>query len=125
MFGRFRIIDLSISLEHNAASEPMPARIHYVPHADEGLQQMQRFLGVKAEDLSVSNGLSWAVEEIQAITHLDFRRFIWTEDPSVLSIRRGEPDGSLLAVPGQTDANEPVITFYNMPKGRSKPLLAP
>ena len=31
------------------------------------------------------------------------------------------PDGSLLAVPGQTEANEPVITFYNMPKGRSKP----
>jgi WD40 repeat protein len=35
------------------------------------------------------------------------------------------PDGSLLAVPGQTDANEPVIAFYNMPKGRSKPMPAP
>jgi WD40 repeat protein len=35
------------------------------------------------------------------------------------------PDGSLLAVPGQTEANEPVITFYNMPKGRGKPLPAP
>jgi WD40 repeat protein len=35
------------------------------------------------------------------------------------------PDGSLLAVPGMTGPNEPVITFYNMPKGRSKPLPAP
>jgi hypothetical protein len=35
------------------------------------------------------------------------------------------PDGSLLAVPGQPDANEPVITFYNKPKGRGKPSPAP
>jgi kynurenine formamidase len=69
MFDRCRLIDLSLPLEHNAVSEPMPARIHYVRHEAEGLQQMQRFFGVKAEDLSWSNGLGWAIEEIQAITH--------------------------------------------------------
>jgi WD40 repeat protein len=35
------------------------------------------------------------------------------------------PDGALLAVPGQTEAKEPVITFYNMPRGHSKPVPAP
>ena len=69
MFGNVRIIDLSVSLEDNAVSEPMPARIHYVRHEAEGLEQMQKFFGVKVDDLVYSNGLGWAVEEIQAITH--------------------------------------------------------
>jgi hypothetical protein len=47
----------------------MPARIHYVRHHGEGLEQMQRFFGVKPEDLVYSAGQGWAVEEIQAITH--------------------------------------------------------
>src|SRR5262245_35791927 len=69
MIDRFRLIDLSVPLENQAASEPMPAKIHYVRHAGEGLQQMQRFFGVKAEDLIWSQGQGWAIEEIQAITH--------------------------------------------------------
>jgi kynurenine formamidase len=69
MIGKFRLIDLSVPLEHQAASEPLPAKIHYVLHNGEGLQQMQRFFGVKAEDLVWSNGQGWAVEEVQAITH--------------------------------------------------------
>ncbi len=69
MLGNVRLIDLSVPLEHDSRSEPMPARIHYVRHEGEGLQQMQRFLGVKAEDLVYSQGLGWAVEEMQAITH--------------------------------------------------------
>jgi kynurenine formamidase len=69
MFGSCRLIDLSVPLEHNAVSEPMPAQIHYVRHDGEGLQQMQRFLGVRPEDLVYSNGLGWAVEEVRAITH--------------------------------------------------------
>jgi kynurenine formamidase len=69
MFGKFRMIDLSVPLEDNAVSEPLPARIHYVRHEGEGLAQMQRFFGVKPEDLVWSNGLGWAVEEVQAITH--------------------------------------------------------
>lgn len=69
MLGKHCLIDLSVPLEHESVSEPLPARIHYVHHAVEGLQQMQRFLGVKPEDLTWSGGLGWAVEEVQAITH--------------------------------------------------------
>ena len=69
MFPACRIIDLSIPLEHRAASEPMPADIHYVTHEAEGREQIQRFLGVAPQNLVYSGGLGWAVEEIRAITH--------------------------------------------------------
>ena len=69
MFGSHRIIDLSVPLEHQAASEPMPADIHYVTHDGEGREQIERFLGVRPADLVYSDGLGWAVEEIRAITH--------------------------------------------------------
>src|SRR5262245_36187860 len=69
MLDRLRLIDLSVPLEDNAVSEPMPARIHYVTHAGEGLAQMRQFLGVRPQDLVYSGGLGWAVEEIHAITH--------------------------------------------------------
>jgi kynurenine formamidase len=69
MFDNFRLIDLSVPLEHEATSEPFPARIHYVRHDGEGLQQMQQFFGVKADDLVYSDGQGWAVEEFSAITH--------------------------------------------------------
>src|SRR5262245_47385442 len=69
MFGRVRLIDLSVPPKHDAVSEPLPAKVHFVRHDAEGLQQMQQFFGVKAADLVWSNGLGWAVEEVQAITH--------------------------------------------------------
>jgi kynurenine formamidase len=69
MFDKMRLIDLSVPLEHNAMSEPLPGQIRYVAHDAEGLEQMKRFFGVKPEDLAYSNGLGWAVEEVQAITH--------------------------------------------------------
>ncbi len=69
MFGKFRMIDLSVPLAHEAVSEPMPAEIHYVRHDGEGLRQMGQFFGVKPEDLVWSDGKGWAVEEIRAITH--------------------------------------------------------
>jgi kynurenine formamidase len=69
MLDGFHLIDLSVPLEHNAVSEPMPAQIHYVRHDGEGLQQMQRFFGVRPEDLVWSSGQGWAVEEVRAITH--------------------------------------------------------
>ena len=68
-FSNLRIVDLSVPLEHMAASEPLPAKIHYVGHADKGLAQMQQFFGVTPADLVYSGGQGWAVEEIQAITH--------------------------------------------------------
>src|SRR6478609_1604199 len=64
-----RLIDLSVPLQHEAASEPMPAKIHYVTHGAEGLAQMQQFFGVRPEDLVWSGGKGWAIEEIHAITH--------------------------------------------------------
>ena len=64
-----RLIDLSVPLEHDAPSEPLPAKIHYVTHEAEGLAQMQQFFGVRVEDLVWSGGKGWAVEEIHAITH--------------------------------------------------------
>jgi kynurenine formamidase len=69
MFNRLRLIDLSVPLEDCAVSEPMPASIHYVTHAEEGLQQMRQFFGVKPEDLVYSGGQGWALEEVHAITH--------------------------------------------------------
>ncbi|WP_339908549.1 cyclase family protein [Symmachiella dynata] len=63
------MIDLSVPLEHNASSEPLPAQIHYVDHAGEGLAQMQQFFGIQPEDLVYSEGQGWAVEQVQAITH--------------------------------------------------------
>jgi kynurenine formamidase len=67
--GRFRLIDLSVPLEHQVVSEPLPADIHYVRHDGDGLRQMQQFFGVKPEDLVYSQGLGWAVEKVRAITH--------------------------------------------------------
>jgi len=69
MFDNFKIIDLSVPLEHNAPSEPLPAQIHYVDHSNEGLEQMQQFFGIQPEDLVYSEGQGWAVEQVQAITH--------------------------------------------------------
>jgi kynurenine formamidase len=69
MLPAHRIVDLSVPLEHQAASEPMPADIHYVTHDAEGRAQMQQFFGVRTEDLVYSGGLGWAVEEIRAVTH--------------------------------------------------------
>jgi kynurenine formamidase len=66
---QLRLIDLSVPLENDSVSEPVPGRIRYVTHDGEGLQQMQQFLGVRPEDLVWSGGLGWAIEEIQAITH--------------------------------------------------------
>lgn len=67
--GNSRLIDLSVPLEHQAVSEPLPGKIHYVDHDGEGLQQMQQFFGVSPADLVYSEGQGWAIEEINAITH--------------------------------------------------------
>ena len=62
MLPGYRMIDLSVPLEHASASEPLPAQIRYSRHDSEGLQQMRHFLGVKPEDLVYSNGLGWEDE---------------------------------------------------------------
>lgn len=69
MLPAYRIIDLSVPLEHLAPSEPMPAEIAYTSHEAAGREQMQQFFGIKPEDLVYSHGQGWAVEEIRAVTH--------------------------------------------------------
>jgi kynurenine formamidase len=69
MFENSVLIDLSVPLEHNAVSEPYPAQIRYVTHAEEGRVQMQQLFEVAESDLVYSNGEGWAIEEIRAITH--------------------------------------------------------
>ncbi len=68
-FENMRLIDLSVPLENNAVSEPMPAQIEYVTHAGLGLQQMKQFFGIEEDDLVYSDGQGWAIEEIHAISH--------------------------------------------------------
>ena len=48
-----RLIDLSVPLTHQATSEPFPASIRYVDHA-EGAAQMQQLFGVDPEQPWVS-----------------------------------------------------------------------
>ncbi len=69
MLGKFKIIDLSVPLENDSPGEPVPPKIRYETHGEEGLQQMRQFFGVQSEDLVYSQGKGWAIEEIQAITH--------------------------------------------------------
>lgn len=69
MLPAMKLIDLSVPLQDGAVSEPLPANIDYVTHGQEGLQQMQQFFGVQANDLVYSQGQGWAIERIEAITH--------------------------------------------------------
>jgi kynurenine formamidase len=120
MLGKIRLIDLSVPLEDNAAHEPMPARISYVTHEGEGLQQMRQFFGIEPKDLVYSNGLGWAVEEVRAITHtgthvdapyhygptsegrparrIDEVPLEWCFAPGVVLDMRGKANGELVAV---------------------------
>jgi len=39
MLGKFRLIDLSVPLEHVSASEPVPATIRYARHQNRSIQE--------------------------------------------------------------------------------------
>ena len=69
MLGSYRIVDLSVAIEHDSPSEPMPAEIRYIAHDGEGRDQMKLFFGVSEADLVWSGGQGWAIEELHAITH--------------------------------------------------------
>lgn len=64
----YRIIDLSVPLEHGAVSEPLKPKIKYIDHR-KGFWQMKFLFGVKSRELLRSRGLGWAMEKISAITH--------------------------------------------------------
>ncbi len=120
MLDNFELIDLSVPLEDNAVSEPIPASIRYITHESEGREQMQRFFGVRPEDLVYSNGNGWAIEEIRAITHtgthvdapyhygstsqgkparrIDEVPLEWCFAPGVVLDMRHKPSGELITV---------------------------
>src|SRR5690554_2856072 len=52
--GKLRLVDLSVPLESDAPSEPLPPKIRYLTHEGEGLEQMKSFFGIRPEDLVYS-----------------------------------------------------------------------
>ena len=64
----YDLIDLSVSLEDGAVSEPLKPKIRYTDHR-KGFWQMKFLFGVKKDQLKRSGGLGWALEKITAITH--------------------------------------------------------
>jgi kynurenine formamidase len=64
-----RLIDLSVSLEHDAAGELGKPKIEYVTHEAGGLQGMMEVFGAKPEHLVYSKGHGWAVENLAVSSH--------------------------------------------------------
>jgi len=67
--GQVRIIDLSVSLEHDAAGEMTKPQIAYVTHEAGGLTGMMNTFGAEPEDLVYSGGHGWAVESLTVSSH--------------------------------------------------------
>ncbi len=63
-----RLIDLSVSLEHQAPGELEPPKIEYVDH-EAGGAAMAAIFECAREDLVYSNGGGWAVENVTASSH--------------------------------------------------------
>jgi kynurenine formamidase len=64
-----KLIDLSVPIEHESASEPWPPKIRYSPDHRKGAAEMGQKFGVDTRDLLYSGGLGWAHEEVTAVTH--------------------------------------------------------
>ena len=64
-----RLIDLSTGIEHQAVHEPWKPTIDRIRHDVEGVEWMERSFGVDRSQLTQSNGLGPAFEEVTAITH--------------------------------------------------------
>jgi kynurenine formamidase len=64
-----QLIDLSTGIEHQAVHEPWKPSIDRIRHDVEGLEWMERSFGVDRSQLTQSNGLGPAFEEVTAITH--------------------------------------------------------
>lgn len=67
--GQLRLIDLSVSLEHDAPGEIVKPKIDYITHCAGGLRGMMDTFGVKPEDLVQSHGCGWAVENLMVGSH--------------------------------------------------------
>jgi kynurenine formamidase len=64
-----RLIDLSTGIEHQAVHEPWKPSIDRIRHDVEGVEWMERSFDVDRSQLTQSNGLGPAFEEVTAITH--------------------------------------------------------
>ncbi len=64
-----RIVDLSIYLENDVLSDPLPyrPRIEYIDHNTSVPELIGFFPGLKPEDLP--DGEAWAIERVELITH--------------------------------------------------------
>ena len=73
--GQLQLIDLSVSLEHDAAGERTKPRIEYVTHEAGGLKGMMDTFGAAPKDFVYSDGHGWAVENLavgsHTATHID------------------------------------------------------
>lgn len=67
--GEFRMVDLSVSLEHDAPGEWTKPKIEYVTHGAGGLSGMMETFGAKPEHFVYSNGHGWAVENLAVSSH--------------------------------------------------------
>lgn len=67
--GQLRLIDLSVSLVHDAPGERAKPRIDYVTHSEAGLKGMMDTFGAKPEDFVYSNGHGWAIENLNVSSH--------------------------------------------------------
>jgi len=65
--AQYRLIDLSVPIEHNSPSESNPPKIKYVSH-EHGAQQMKLLFGADPSEFP-SNGAGWAIEELTVSTH--------------------------------------------------------
>jgi kynurenine formamidase len=68
LWEMFRIIDLSLPIENNAAGEMQPPRIEYIDHA-QSAATVAGIFGARPEDLVLSKGQGWAVENLTLGSH--------------------------------------------------------
>ncbi|MFC3227445.1 cyclase family protein [Marinibaculum pumilum] len=69
MFRGRRIVDLSIAIENEIISDPVPfnPKVEYLDHSMTADQMAGFFPGLRTEDLP--DGEGWAVERVELITH--------------------------------------------------------
>lgn len=63
---KYRIIDLSVPVEHESPSEPFPALVQPLSHR-EGAEHLGGFGNVPADEFPDGIGLAW--EEVKGVTH--------------------------------------------------------
>lgn len=106
------MIDLSIGIEREVASEPWPPTIDRFDHTDGAnkLADRLRELGVEgitAEDFSEGIGLAW--EELRAITHMGTHMDApWHYGPTA----EGTPDRTIDEVPLQWACGQAVVLDF-------------